>query len=130
MGMRFHTAVNKFCFNTILRNKIPIWNNAMDQYRPYLSLTDAINVMIFIINKNIFDKEIYNILTKNYTVRQILNLIKKNNFNIKIKKTRSPILNQNSYKVSKKKFEKFRFKFNQDIKLDIKQTLKTLKHLY
>ena len=26
-GMRFHTAVNKFCLNTILKVQIPIWND-------------------------------------------------------------------------------------------------------
>ena len=95
--MRFHTAVNKFCFNTIIRKEIPIWNNAIDQFRPYLSLDDAIKTIFFFINKNLFNGEIYNVLTKNYTVRNILDLIKRNKYKIKIKKTKSPILNQNSF---------------------------------
>ena len=128
-GMRFHTAVNKFCYNTVLGDFIPIWNNALDQYRPYLSLTDAIKSIIFIINKDIFDQEIYNVLTKNYTVRQILQIIKKQNYKIKIKKTNSPILNQNSYKVSKGKFSKFKIKFKKDINSDIANTLKLFKGL-
>ena len=130
IGMRFHTAVNKFCYNTILKKDVPIWNNAIDQYRPYLSLNDAINVMIFIINKKIFNNQIYNILTGNYTVRQILNIIKKNCYKIRIKKTKSPILNQNSYKVSSKKFERFNFSFRRDLSSDIKNTLNLLKYLY
>ncbi len=130
VGMRFHTAVNKFCYNTILKKDVPIWNNAIDQYRPYLSLNDAINVMIFIINKKIFNNQIYNILTGNYTVRQILNIIKKNCYKIRIKKTKSPILNQNSYKVSSKKFERFNFSFRRDLSSDIKNTLNLLKYLY
>ena len=90
-GMRFHTAVNKFCLNTILKVEIPIWNNAIDQYRPYLSLSDAVKVIHFIVKKNLFNKQTYNVLTRNYTVRQILNIIRKNNFKIKIRKTKSPI---------------------------------------
>lgn len=129
-GMRFHTAVNKFCLNTILKVDIPIWNNAMDQHRPYLSLDDAIRSIIFIIKKNLFDKEIYNILTGNYTVRQILKIIQKQKYRIKIKKVKSPILNQNSYHVSGKKFEKFGLKFNKNIENDIKNTLDILKALY
>ena len=129
-GMRFHTAVNKFCLKTVLREHIPIWNNAIDQYRPYLSLEDAIKTIIFIIKNDIFDNEIYNILTGNYTVRQILQIIKKQKFKIKTKKVYSPILNQNSFHVSKKKFEKFRIKFNSNIERDIKNTLEILKHLY
>jgi len=130
VGMRFHTAVNKFCYNTILKKDVPIWNNAIDQYRPYLSLNDAIDVMIFIINKKIFNNQIYNILTGNYTVRQILNIIKKNCYKIRIKKTKSPILNQNSYKVSSKKFERFNFSFRRNLSSDIKNTLNLLKYLY
>ena len=127
--MRFHTAVNKFCYYTVLGEKIPIWNNALDQYRPYLSLKDAIKSIIYIINYNIFDKEIYNVLTKNYTVRQVLQLIKKQKYKIKIKKTNSPILNQNSYKVSKEKFAKFKLTFSKNIDSDIKNTLNLFKNL-
>ena len=40
-GMRFHTAVNKFCFNSVMGVKIPIWGKALKLYRPYLSLKEA-----------------------------------------------------------------------------------------
>ena len=129
-GMRFHTAVNKFCLNTILKVEIPIWNNAIDQFRPYLSLSDAIKVIHFIVAKNIFNQQTYNILTGNYTVRQILKIIKNNNFKIKIKRVKSPILNQNSYKVSRDKFKKFKVKFSKNLNNDIKNTLNLLKGIY
>ena len=79
---------------------------------------------------DIFDQEIYNLLTENYTVRQILAIIKKQNYKIKIKKTASPILNQNSYKVSKKKFDKFKVNLSKNIHQDIKNTLNLIKNLY
>ncbi len=129
-GMRFHTAVNKFCLKTILRERIPIWNNSINQYRPYLSLKDAIATIIFIMNKNIYDNQIYNILTKNYTVKQILEMIKEKNYVIRTKKTSSPIMNQNSYKVSNNKFKNFNLKFSNSIDNDIRQTLNQLKKLY
>ena len=128
-GMRFHTAVNKFCFNAAMNIDIPVWNNAIDQYRPYLALSDAIKTIIFFINKDIFNNQIYNVLTKNFTVRQILNTIKKNKYNLKIKKTNSQILNQNSYKVSKRKIDKLGLKLKNNINSDIKQTLKLFENL-
>ncbi len=128
-GMRFHTAVNKFCFNAAINIDIPVWNNAIDQYRPYLALSDAIKTIIFFINKDIFNNQIYNVLTKNFTVRQILNTIKKNKYNLKIKKTNSQILNQNSYKVSKRKIDKLGLKLKNNINSDIKQTLKLFENL-
>ena len=129
-GMRFHTAVNKFCLNTILGEEIPVWTNALHQYRPYCSLKDAINAITKIINKNAFDNQIYNVLTKNYTVHQILKMIESNNFYYKIKKTNTPILNQSFYGVSNKKFSKFNIKMSNSIKNDIKETLNLLKKLY
>ena len=129
-GMRFHTAVNKFCLNTILGQEIPVWTNALNQQRPYCSLKDAIRAIIKIINYNRFDNQTYNVLTKNYTVGQILNMIKSNNFKFKIKKTNTPILNQSFYGVSNKKFSKFKIKMSKGIEKDITETLNMLKQLY
>jgi UDP-glucose 4-epimerase len=129
-GMRFHTAVNKFCFNTIIREDIPIWGKAFNLYRPYLSLKDAIRTIIFFINKKNFNNETYNVVTKNYTVKEILNLIKKNNYKIKTKIIKSPILNQQSFKVSRKKILSLGLKLSDSIENDIKSTLNLLKKLY
>ena len=129
-GMRFHTAVNKFCFNTVLREDIPVWGKALNLHRPYLSLQDAIKTIIFLINKKKFNNQIYNVVTANYTVKDILNLIKKNKFKLKIKIIKSPILNQHSFKVSRKKIELLGLKLSNSIAKDIKSTLNLLKKLY
>ena len=76
-GIRFHTAVNSFCINAAMNEKINVYKNAMDQYRPYLSLRDAFKVFKFCIEKNFFNNDIFNALSGNFTVRQILNKIKK-----------------------------------------------------
>ena len=68
-------------FNTILRQEIPIWGKALNLYRPYLSLQDAIKTIVFLINKKEFNNQTYNIVTANYTVKDILKLIKKINLN-------------------------------------------------
>ena len=127
-GMRFHTAVNKFCLNCALDYHIPVWTKALNQYRPYLSLSDAFESLKFIINKDLFNKEIYNILTNNYTVKNILKFIsyyKK----IKIKYVRSKITNQLSYLVEDKKIKKLGFKPKSSLKKDIKETLNVLNNL-
>ena len=76
-GIRFHTAVNSFCLNAAINEKVRVYKNAMDQYRPYLSLRDSFKVFQFCFEKNFFTNDIYNALSGNYTVRQILNRIKK-----------------------------------------------------
>ena len=70
--MRFHTAVNKFCWQAVMGQPITVWNTAYDQKRPYLDLFDASRAIAFIIENNIFDGRIYNVLTQNFTVRQVV----------------------------------------------------------
>ena len=126
-GMRFHTAVNKFCLNAVLGIKIPVWGKSTNLHRPYLSLKDASKTFKFIISKNFFPCDIYNILSENKTVAEILKIIKKNNFNPKIKFVKSRILNHDTYKISKFKIENKGLKIKSKIADDIKQTLNRLK---
>ena len=125
-GMRYHTAVNKFCYQTIMKKDITVWKTAMNQFRPYLSIHDAFKSINFIIKKNLFINQIFNVLSENLTVNDILKVIKINGYKIKIKKVNSKIMNQLSYKVDKRKFEKLGIKLNYKIKNDIKDTLKSL----
>ena len=76
-GIRFHTAVNKFCFSAATNEPISVYKTALDQYRPYLSIKDAFKVFKFCIEKDFFKNDIYNALSGNFTVRQILSKIKK-----------------------------------------------------
>ena len=57
-GMRFHTAINKFCLNASLNEKIQVYKTAYNQFRPYLSLNDAFKIFKFCIEKNIFNNEL------------------------------------------------------------------------
>ena len=126
-GMRFHTAVNKFCLNSVLGISIPVWGKSKNLYRPYLSLKDALKVIKFIIVKKFFPNDIFNILSENKTINEILKSIKKNKLNPKVSYVQSRILNQDTYKISKKKIEKVGIKLNSKISDDIKTTIRKLK---
>ena len=52
-GMRFHTAVNKFCWQAVMGQPITVWTTAYDQKRPYLDLLDASRAIDYIIKNNI-----------------------------------------------------------------------------
>jgi nucleoside-diphosphate-sugar epimerase len=39
-GMRFHTAINKFCYQAVLSKPITIWRKLYTKQRPYLVLND------------------------------------------------------------------------------------------
>ena len=126
-GMRFHTAVNKFCLNTILNENVPVWRTALNQYRPYLSLSDAFKTFKFILENDFFKNDTFNILSENKTVKEILSVIKKLGYEPKIQLTNSEIMNQLSYQVQKDKIEKYGLKLNSKIENDIRETLKLFK---
>tara|TARA_B100001996_G_scaffold249221_1_gene193179 strand:- start:3017 stop:3940 length:924 start_codon:yes stop_codon:yes gene_type:complete len=128
-GIRFHTAVNSFCINAAMNEKINVYKNAIDQYRPYLSVRDAFKVFKFCIEKNFFNNDIFNALSGNFTVRQILNKIKKYKKKINIKYVDTPLLNQLSYHVDQSKIQKYGLKLNADITLDIKNTINLFKNI-
>ncbi len=128
-GMRFHTAVNKFCISSIFNEPVPVWTSALHQFRPYLSLRDAFKTIKFIIDNKKFDREVYNVLTENLTVNHIIKMIKKYKKNIKINFVRSKIINQLSYKINNKKFKKSFFKSNEDLEIDIKNTINLFKNI-
>ena len=125
-GIRFHTAVNKFCLNAAINENIHVYKTALNQFRPYLSLSDALKTFKFCIEKDFFQNDIFNILSGNFTVNQILNIIKKYRKKIKVKLVDAAIMNQLSYHVSKKKIEKEGLYLNYNIENDIKNTLKLL----
>ena len=124
--MRFHTAVNKFCFQANFNLPIEIWKTALRQYRPYLSLIDAIRAINFVISKNLFDNNSYNLLTTNLRPSDLIDFIKKKKKNVKINFINSKIMNLLSYKVSNKRFEKKGFTVRGNIERDIKNTMDIL----
>ena len=128
-GMRFHTAINKFCLNASLNEKIQIYKTAFNQYRPYLSLKDAFKVFKFCIEKNVFNNDVYNALSGNFTVREIIKKIKKYKKGIKVQFVKTKIMNQLSYHVDNKKLKKLGLILNNDIEKDIKETLNLFKSL-
>ena len=92
-GMRFHTAVNKFCWQAAMRQPLTIWRTAYDQKRPYLELGDAVRAIVHIIEHDLFDGTIYNVLTLNATVRNLVEAIRKLLPNFYLTFVDSPIMN-------------------------------------
>ena len=100
IGMRFHTAVNRFVFQACTGQPLTVWKDAYDQKRPYLTLSDGLDAFIFMMNAKKGSGEVYNILTQNASVREIVDLIRPHVADLTVKVTEAPILNQTSYVVS------------------------------
>jgi len=128
-GIRFHTAVNSFCLNAALGEKIKVYKTALNQYRPYLSLNDAFKLFKFCAEKNFFENDIYNVVSNNFTVNQIIKKIKKYKKNVKITYVNSAIMNQLSYHVDKKKLSNKGLFLNSNLDRDIANTLNLFKNI-
>ncbi len=126
-GMRFHTAVNKFCWQAVMGQPITVWSTAYDQKRPYLDLFDAARAIAFIIRKDLFDGRIYNVLTHNATVRQVVDTIREFEPDLQVSFVDSKIMNQLSYEVSCERFMAEGFAFAGDLRRGIGETIGLLR---
>ncbi len=126
-GMRFHTAVNKFCWQAAMNKPITIWKTAFNQKRPYLDLIDASSAFAHIIKKDLFNGETYNVLTQNSTVQEIIETIKKYKPKIELDFVDHKIMNQLSYEVTTEKLLNTGFKYRGNLNDSIEKTLSWLK---
>jgi len=126
-GMRFHTAVNKFCWQAVMGQPISVWRTAYDQKRPYLDLLDASRAIELIIKNNIFDGRVYNVLTNNSTVREVVEVIREFVPDIEVGFVDSKIMNQLSYEVLDNRFKSHGFVPAGSLKRGIGETIALLK---
>ncbi len=126
-GMRFHTAVNKFCWQAAMGTPITVWRTAMDQKRPYLSLDDASRFIAFVIEQNLFDNRLYNIVTRNYTVRDVVDTIRAVVPDLSVTLVDNKIMNQLSYEVSSARIQDKGFTFTGDLKTAVHETIGLLR---
>ena len=81
-----------------------------------------------IIQNNIFDGQIYNVLTSNATVRQVVDTIKEFVPNLEIEFVDNQIMNQLSYEVLCQRFKSKGFVFSGNMRRGIKETIDLLKY--
>ena len=129
IGMRFHTAVNKFVWQACLGQPITVWRTALHQKRPYLELGDAVRALRFIVDGDRFDGRIYNVVTDNITVSDIVEVIRGFVPDLRVELVDSRIMNQLSYNVSAARFRALGFEFRGELKRSIGDTVTLLRGL-
>jgi nucleoside-diphosphate-sugar epimerase len=127
VGMRFHTAVNKFIWQACAGTPLTVWTSALDQKRPYLDLEDAIRALLFIIERKLFDRQIYNVLTLNATVREVVSTIREFVPDVQVSLVDHQIMNQLSYTVACRKFGDLGFTFKGDMRQRVAESVALLK---
>lgn len=129
-GMRFHTAVNKFVWQAVNGKPITVWKTAWKQKRPYLDLGDCVEAVKHILKKDLFETEVYNVLTENFTVEEIVSTIKKFIPKLEVIYVDSAIMNQLSYDVVDDKFKSTGFKPRGDLEKGIEESIALLKGIW
>jgi len=125
-GMRYHTAVNKFCWQASIGQPITVWRTALYQKRPYLALSDAIAAIAFIIENQLYDQNIYNVVTDNLKVHDIIEYIKPFVNDINVQFVDTQIMNQLSYEVLNTRFRDKGFKYSGNLQKCIADTINLL----
>jgi len=128
IGMRFHTAVNKFVWQACMGEPITVWRTAMDQKRPYLELGDAVRALLFILERDLFDGQVYNVLTDNCTVGQIVEVIRRRVPDLGVKLVDAAIMNQLSYEVACEKFRAKGFEFRGSLDAEIERSIALIRN--
>jgi nucleoside-diphosphate-sugar epimerase len=127
IGMRFHTAVNKFVWQACMGQPLTVWQTALDQKRPYLDLRDAVRALKFVLARDLFDNRIYNVLTNNLTVREIVDTIREFVAEVKVELVETRIMNQLSYTVDCSRFRSHGFEFEGDLRSGVGESIAQLK---
>lgn len=122
-GMRFHTAVNRFCWQAAFEQPITVWKTAMNQERPYLSLDDCLSAFTRVVFNSVRPNGVTNLVTVNSTVRQIVSVVQEFVPSTQIDLVDSPIMNQLSYTVSFQKSLDLGFNYLGELREGIRQTL-------
>jgi UDP-glucose 4-epimerase len=124
-GMRFHTAVNKFCWQAVLGEPLTVWRTALHQRRPYLDLSDGIRAIEFVLKRGL-DGVLYNVLTVNASVAEIVEMIREVVPDVTVREVDSPLMNQLSYAVDDARFRALGFQVSGDLRAAIGQTIRQL----
>lgn len=127
-GMRFHTAVNKFCWQACMGKSISVWTSALNQKRPYLDLADAARVIEFAINEKLYNGNVYNVVTVNVTVSDVIDKISQLIKKPKIEFVNSKIMNDLSYTVKTDLISSLGFSFSGDMDKCISETINLIRN--
>lgn len=122
-GIRFNTAVNKFIYQAANSIPLGVWKNVWKQKRPYLYVRDCVRAINFILKNDLFEGEIYNILSGNYTVEGVVKTLQRFYPKLTIGFVTPPPINKTSYEVSDAKIRKLGFRPTGTLRDGIKETI-------
>ena len=127
--MKFHTAINKFCYSAATGNSLIIWKENYNQVRPYVDLETVFKFILSSLIKAITSEywnNIYNVVSANMKLKDVISIIKRIEKNIELNFVKGPLINQHSYEVSIEKLEKTGFIITNRIEDSIEDIMNSL----
>ncbi|MDO8733414.1 MAG: SDR family oxidoreductase [Actinomycetota bacterium] len=128
-GMRFHTAVNRFCWQAATGTPLSVWSSALHQVRPYLAITDAIAAIEHSITRELWTQSIINAASFNVTVADVIAVITRAIPDLAIETVQSAVMNDLSYSVSTQRAMEAGFIFTGSLDTAVSRTLTLLRGL-
>jgi UDP-glucose 4-epimerase len=128
-GIRFHTAINKFVWQACTGIPLTIWETALHQVRPYLHIDDAVRALLLMSETGRLDRRVYNVLTTNASVGQIVDVIRTFVPALEQRFVESPIMNQLSFEVAAPRIAQLGFTATGTLEDGIARTVSLLRGL-
>jgi UDP-glucose 4-epimerase len=128
-GMRFHTAINKFCWQACVGEPISVYETALHQYRPYLYVGDAVAGLTQSIRAGHFDGRVLNLSSCTATVDEALTAIRTHVSDAAITTVASSVMNKHSFGVSTQTAQDLGFTFRGSLSDGIAETMALLSGL-
>lgn len=128
-GMRFHTAVNRFCWQAAIGTPLSVWSSALHQVRPYLAITDAVSAIEHSITHEIWRQSVMNAASFNVTVAEVIAVIRSAVPHVAIESVDSAVMNDLNYSVSTRRAEEAGFTFTGSLDIEVARTLTLLRGL-
>ncbi len=125
-GMRFHTAINRFCLQASVGAPISIFRTAMHQVRPYLAVEDAAGALAHTVIESLYEQCPINISTCNATVAEALKELRMIVEDLEVEEVESPAMTTNSFGVSTDLARSLGYVFRGDMSTGIRETMALL----
>lgn len=119
---RLNIMTNLFGKITSMNGTIKLFSKGQ-QLKSIVSVTDVARCMEFVAENNSIQKEIFNCVNENFSVKEIANICKKINPKLNIVETSDPVPN-NGYTLSNKKIRSEGFKFLYNVDDSLKEMIK------
>ena len=122
VGIRMETIVDRFAYLACLGQSVTVWKSSVNIQRPFININDMVRAFIFAAkNKNRMVGQVFNAASENLSMKEILEIMKRNfpGFKYNISKQSDP--NQASYSISSEKIKRLGFEFKHSVEDGVKE---------